>query len=74
MLIEQLKREKNQYLFQEGQVANELYLILSGKVQISKIASEGRELDLRICGENDICGELTLFTDAPRYLFNARSH
>lgn len=67
-----IKTEKNQYLYQEGKVANELYLILSGKVQISKITSEGRELALRICGENDICGELTLFTDAPRYLLNAR--
>lgn len=67
-----IKTEKNQYLFQEGQVANELYLIISGKVQISKITSEGRELALRICGENDICGELTLFTNAPHYLLNAR--
>lgn len=67
-----IKTEKNQYLFQEGEAANELYLVLSGKVQISKITSEGRELALRICGENDICGELTLFTNAPRYLLNAR--
>ena len=52
-------------------MANELYLIISGKVQISKITSEGRELTLRIGGENDICGELTLFTDAPKYLLNA---
>ena len=66
-----IKTEKNQYLFQEGQDAEELYLVLSGKVQISKITSEGRELTLRICGENDICGELTLFTDSPKYLLNA---
>jgi Ni,Fe-hydrogenase maturation factor len=32
-----IKTEKNLYLFQEGQVAEELYLVLSGKVQISKI-------------------------------------
>lgn len=66
-----IKAEKNQYLFQEGQEAEELYLVLSGKVQISKITSEGRELTLRICGENDICGELTLFTDSPKYLLNS---
>jgi CRP-like cAMP-binding protein len=66
-----IKTEKNLYLFQDGQVAEELYLVLSGKVQISKITSEGRELTLRICGENDICGELTLFTDSPKYLLNA---
>jgi len=62
---------KDQYLYHEGQNAEELYLILSGKVQISKITADGRELLLRICGENDICGELTLFTQNPKYLLNA---
>ncbi|WP_338452137.1 Crp/Fnr family transcriptional regulator [Niallia oryzisoli] len=66
-----IKVAKDQFLFQEGQAAEELYLITSGKVQISKITSDGRELVLRICGMNDICGELTLFTDAPKYLLSA---
>ncbi|KAA9025787.1 Crp/Fnr family transcriptional regulator [Niallia endozanthoxylica] len=66
-----IKIKKDQFLFQEGQAAEELYLILSGKVQISKITSDGRELVLRICGLNDICGELTLFTDSPKYLLSA---
>lgn len=63
--------EKGTYLFREGQDAGELYLIISGKVQISKITSDGRELSLRICSENDICGELTLFTSSPKYLLSA---
>ncbi|WP_394232439.1 Crp/Fnr family transcriptional regulator [Niallia oryzisoli] len=66
-----VKIEKGQFLYQEGQVAEELYLIISGRVQISKITSDGRELVLRICGLNDICGELTLFTDSPKYLLSA---
>lgn len=66
-----IKMEKGQFLFQEGQDAEELYLVISGKVQISKISSDGRELALRICGENDICGELTLFTSSPKYLLSA---
>jgi CRP-like cAMP-binding protein len=65
------KSEKGSFLFQEGMLAEELYIVISGKVQISKITSDGRELSLRICGENDICGELTLFTDNPRYLLSA---
>jgi CRP/FNR family transcriptional regulator len=44
---------------------------MSGKIQISKITKDGRELSLRICSENDLCGELTLFTDTPKYFFNA---
>ncbi|SEN14146.1 transcriptional regulator, Crp/Fnr family [Mesobacillus persicus] len=63
--------KKGTYLFQEGMEAEELYLILSGKVQISKVTKDGRELALRICGQNDICGELTLFTESPRYLLSA---
>jgi CRP-like cAMP-binding protein len=66
------KSERGTFLFQEGMVAEELYVIVSGKIQISKITSDGRELSLRICGENDICGELTLFTDSPRYLLSAK--
>ncbi|MDF2854698.1 MAG: Crp/Fnr family transcriptional regulator [Neobacillus sp.] len=66
------KSERGTFLFQEGMVAEELYVIISGKIQISKITSDGRELSLRICGENDICGELTLFTDSPRYLLSAK--
>ncbi|WP_075981462.1 Crp/Fnr family transcriptional regulator [Bacillus massilinigeriensis] len=66
-----IKVEKGQFLFQEGMNAEELYLVLSGKVQISKITSDGRELTLRICGDNDICGELTLFTSSPKYLLSA---
>ncbi|WHY78958.1 Crp/Fnr family transcriptional regulator [Neobacillus sp. WH10] len=66
------KSERGSYLFQEGMEAEELYIIISGKIQISKITSDGRELSLRICSDNDICGELTLFTDNPRYLLSAK--
>ncbi|WP_251551592.1 Crp/Fnr family transcriptional regulator [Neobacillus muris] len=66
-----IQLEKGQYLFQEGQNAGEMFLILSGKVQISKLSPEGRELSLRICSENEICGELTLFTQSPKYLLSA---
>ncbi|MFE8695889.1 Crp/Fnr family transcriptional regulator [Cytobacillus sp. FJAT-53684] len=66
-----IKTVKGQYLFQEGEKAEELYLIISGKIQISKITKDGRELALRICSDNDLCGELTLFTHSPRYLLSA---
>lgn len=63
--------KKGSYIFQEGMDAEELYIILSGKVQISKITADGRELTFRICGDNEIIGELTLFTSSPKYLLNA---
>lgn len=64
--------EKDTYLFQEGMDAKELYIILSGRVEISKISNEGKVLTLRVCGHNEICGELTLFTDSPKYLLSAK--
>jgi CRP-like cAMP-binding protein len=64
--------QRGTFLFQEGMEADELYIVMSGKIQISKITTDGRELSLRICGANDICGELTLFTDNPKYLLSAR--
>jgi CRP-like cAMP-binding protein len=62
---------KGSYLFREGQDAEEIYIILSGKVQISKMNAEGQELALRLASDNDIAGELTLFTQEPKYIFNA---
>lgn len=67
-----IKLKKGTFLFREGQEAKEMFIILSGKVQISKMNAEGKELYLRLCNKNDIVGELTLFTVGPRYLFNAR--
>lgn len=65
------KYEKGTYIFQEGMDAKALYVILKGSVQISKISSDGKELNLRLCTKNDICGELTLFTEDPKYLLSA---
>ena len=64
--------KKGSFLFQEGQPASEMFLILSGRIQISKMNAEGEELYLRLCSRHDIVGELTLFTEDPRYIFNAR--
>jgi CRP-like cAMP-binding protein len=69
----EIEVKKGGYLFQEGQPAAEIFIILSGKFQISKMNAEGRELNLRLCKKNDIIGELTLFTYQPKYLFNSLS-
>ncbi|MBY0096781.1 Crp/Fnr family transcriptional regulator [Mesobacillus maritimus] len=67
-----VKLKRGTFLFQEGQEAKELFILLSGKIQISKMNAEGKELTLRLCGHHDIVGELTLFTVDPRYLFTAK--
>lgn len=64
--------KKGTYLFHEGETANEIYVIVNGKVQMSKITPDGQELTMRLCSEDDIVGELTLFTDGAQYLLNAK--
>jgi CRP-like cAMP-binding protein len=66
------KVEKGTFLFQEGSYAEELYIVQSGVIQISKIIPDGRELTLRMCSSGDFIGELNLFSPDPRYLLSAR--
>ncbi|PJN86773.1 Crp/Fnr family transcriptional regulator [Bacillus sp. mrc49] len=64
--------EKGCFLFQESTPANDLYYILSGKVELSKVVPDGRDLTLRICSENDLVGETILFSLNPKYMMNAK--
>ncbi|MFC7784722.1 MULTISPECIES: Crp/Fnr family transcriptional regulator [unclassified Rossellomorea] len=64
--------KKGSFLFQEGRPAHELYLIKSGRVQISKVIPDGRELSLRICSSHDVIGELTLFSKDAYYMLSAK--
>jgi len=66
------KIEKGTYLFQEGMKANELFIINSGIIQLSKIVPDGRELTLRMCSKGDLVGELALFCLSPKYMLNAK--
>jgi len=63
--------EKDTFLFQEGEDANELYLIKSGIIQISKLTLDGDELYLRLSKKDDIIGELTIFIENATYMLSA---
>jgi CRP-like cAMP-binding protein len=66
------KMEKGSFLFQEGAPAEELYIVQSGVLQISKIIPDGRELTLRMCSSGDFVGELQLFSPSSKYSLSAR--
>ena len=55
--------KKGQTLFFQDNPAFGLYCISKGKVKISKITNEGKEVILRIVGPGDILGHQSLFTD-----------
>ena len=56
-----LKIEKGGQLFQEGSLADQVYLIKIGTMQISKETESGKELAIRICGKQTLIGETTIF-------------
>lgn len=55
-----VKVSKNSYIFREGELAENVFLIVSGAVQIGKEAENGKEITMRICGKLAIIGETML--------------
>lgn len=53
---------KGLHIFQIGGRAEELFLITSGNVQINKETESGKELTIRIAGENSLIGENLFFS------------
>lgn len=56
-----MKLEKDSHLFQEGERAEDLFLITNGTVQISQQTESGKELTIRICRNGSIIGENAMF-------------
>lgn len=65
--------DKGRFLFEEGNTADELYIIQTGKFQISKMVPDGRELTIRMCSAGELVGELSLFSQASQHILNARA-
>ncbi|WP_174730836.1 Crp/Fnr family transcriptional regulator [Mesobacillus harenae] len=64
--------QKGTYLFDEGSIADELYVVQSGKIQISKVIPDGRELTMRMCSQGELIGEINLFSPVFTHFLNAR--
>lgn len=60
-----------EYLFHEGDPAKYFYIVRTGQIFITKYATSGRALSLRLATRSSIIGELPLFDDNPIYIFNA---
>ena len=57
---------KGEFVFREGAPGTSLYLLLSGKVRISKnVAGMGEEA-LAVLGPGDVFGEMSIIDDSPR--------
>lgn len=57
---------RGEVVFSEGDVGDNLYIVLTGKVKVSRTSADGRENVLSVMGPGDMFGELSLFDPGPR--------
>ncbi|HWO95295.1 MAG TPA: Crp/Fnr family transcriptional regulator [Bacillus sp. (in: firmicutes)] len=65
--------KKGDFLFREGSEARELYFIKNGKIQLSKLTPDGRELTFYISSKGELIGEMNLFCAASRHMLHAKA-
>jgi CRP/FNR family transcriptional regulator, cyclic AMP receptor protein len=58
--------DRNDTLFNEGDEADDLYVLLSGRVAIAKRSPDGRESLVALMKPGDLFGEMPLFDDERR--------
>jgi CRP/FNR family transcriptional regulator len=58
--------ERGHVVFREGDTGDRLFLVIEGKVKISRAAADGRENLLAVLGSSEMFGELSLFDPGPR--------
>src|SRR3546814_5844463 len=61
-----IRTRKGQLLIAEGSTADDVYLIVGGRLQISMIAANGRETILRDMGPGRLVGEMSAISTMPR--------
>jgi CRP/FNR family transcriptional regulator len=57
---------KGHLIFTEGEVGNVVYLLIDGKVKVTRTPPDGREALLAVMGPGDVFGELAVFDPGPR--------
>ena len=61
----ELRLERGQILFMEGESAQAMYVVRSGQVKIFKVSPDGREQVLRIAAAGDCFNEVPIFDEGP---------
>jgi CRP-like cAMP-binding protein len=62
-MLKQLSYKKGQQIFTEAQEARGIYLVRSGKVEISKLTADGWKQTLAVLGPGDFFGELSILQE-----------
>ena len=61
-----MRLERNNILFSEGDGADELFVVLAGRIAIAKKSPDGRESLVALMERGDVFGEMPLFDGQPR--------
>ena len=57
---------RGEHLFEEGDAGDQLYVVLDGKIKLTRAAGDGRENLTSVLGPGEMFGELSLFDPRPR--------
>src|SRR5215469_9191675 len=52
---------RGEHLYEEGAVDDKLYVVIEGKVKLTRTSSDGREVLVRVQGPGEMFGELAMF-------------
>nr|WP_203597059.1 Crp/Fnr family transcriptional regulator [Actinomadura bangladeshensis] len=64
--VTEARLARGQTLFNEGETGDRLYVVLEGKIKLTRTAPDGRENLLSVLGPSEMFGELSLFDPRPR--------
>ena len=62
----EVKLSRGEHLFLEGDQGDRLYVVLDGKIKLTRAATDGRESLWSVLGPGEMFGELSLFDPRPR--------
>ncbi|WP_281283386.1 Crp/Fnr family transcriptional regulator [Trebonia kvetii] len=64
--MSEVKLSRGEHLFMEGDDGDALYVVIEGKMKLTRAAADGRENLLSVVGPGEMFGELSLFDPRPR--------
>jgi len=62
----EVKLSRGEHLFMEGDDGDALYVVIDGKMKLTRAAADGRENLVSVIGPGEMFGELSLFDPRPR--------
>ncbi|MEM6825711.1 MAG: Crp/Fnr family transcriptional regulator [Pseudomonadota bacterium] len=58
--------KQGETLFEKGDRSDSLFLILTGRLEVSILSADGRKLTLNVLRDREVLGEIALFDGGPR--------